>query len=117
MSRKILNTRNQKSNYEIEETLRNYALLPTEDLFARLSTTQDGLSDEEVENRQSEFGKNIITASSKNTTLHRLREAVINPFNIILLLIAAITYFTDVVMAPQPDYLTVIIIVSFSPFL
>ena len=112
MSRKILNTRNQKSNYEFEETLRNYAFLPTEDLFARLSTTQDGLSDEEVENRQSEFGKNIITASSKNTTLHRLREAVINPFNIILLLIAAITYFTDVVMAPQPDYLTVIIIVS-----
>ena len=112
MIRKNINGQTQKNNYEFEENLRTYAFLPIEELFARLSTTQDGLSNEETESRQSEFGKNIITAGKKNTTLHRLREAVINPFNIILILIAIITYFTDVVMSSQPDYLTVIIIVS-----
>jgi len=73
---------------------------------------QAGLTGNEAEKRQNEFGKNIITTGNKNTTLHRLKEAVVNPFNIILLLIAVITYFTDVVMSSQPDYLTVIIVVS-----
>ena len=44
--------------------------------------------------------------------LHRLKEAVINPFNIILLLVAVVTYFTDVVASKKPDYLTVSIILS-----
>ncbi|WP_370738182.1 magnesium-translocating P-type ATPase [Scatolibacter rhodanostii] len=73
---------------------------------------QKGLTSQEAENKQEEFGKNTITAGQKNTTLHRLREAVVNPFNIILILIAVITYFTDVVATSRPDYLTVIIILS-----
>ncbi|NLC31770.1 MAG: magnesium-translocating P-type ATPase, partial [Clostridiales bacterium] len=57
-------------------------------------------------------GKNVITAGTKNTVWHRLREALINPFNIILLVIAVVTYITDVATAPKPDYVTVIIILS-----
>ena len=49
---------------------------------------------------------------NKNTISHRLVEAVINPFNVILLLVAVVTYFTDVVASKKPDYLTVIIILS-----
>ncbi|MDD4414363.1 MAG: magnesium-translocating P-type ATPase [Oscillospiraceae bacterium] len=102
----------QKNQQDIEKNLYSFAFLTVDELFARLSTTQAGLNDNEAENRQSEFGKNIITTGNKNTTLHRIKEAVVNPFNIILLLIAAITYFTDVVMSSQPDYLTAIIVLS-----
>nr|WP_242964869.1 magnesium-translocating P-type ATPase [Scatolibacter rhodanostii] len=94
-----------KSNTEAK--LRNFALMSTNDI-----SLQKGLTSQEAENKQEEFGKNTITAGQKNTTLHRLREAVVNPFNIILILIAVITYFTDVVATSRPDYLTVIIILS-----
>lgn len=102
----------QKNKHYIEIKLRSYASLTLEELFTQLSSAHAGLTTQEVENRQAEFGKNVITTGNKNTTLHRLKEAVINPFNIILLLVAVVTYFTDVVVSKDPDYLTVIIILS-----
>lgn len=102
----------QKNKHDSETKLRSCAFLAPEDLFSLLSAPQSGLTNSEAENRQEEFGRNVITIGNKNTLLHRLREAVINPFNVILLLVAVVTYFTDVVASKKPDYLTVIIILS-----
>ncbi len=112
MNRKNHGSQIQKNKNDTEVKLRSYAFLTTEEIFARLSATQAGLTSEEAENRQDEFGKNILTVGNKNTVMRRLREAAVNPFNIILLLIAVITYFTDVVASSKPDYLTVVIILS-----
>jgi Mg2+-importing ATPase len=86
--------------------------LPQQELFARLFSSRNGLTGEEAQRRLEDGGKNVITVGRKNTALHRLREAVINPFNLILILIAVITYFTDVVASSKPDYLTVCIILG-----
>lgn len=102
----------QKNKYGSEGKLHSCAFLIPEDLFRLLSASQSGLTNSEAENRQNELGRNVITIGNKNTLPHRLREAVINPFNVILLLVAAVTYFTDVVASKKPDYLTVIIILS-----
>lgn len=102
----------QKNKQDTELKLRFYAFLTTEEMLTRLSATQTGLTNEEAESRLDEFGKNVITIGNKNTAWRRLRDAVINPFNVILLLIAVITYFTDVVASSRPDYLTVTIILS-----
>ena len=112
MSRKKLGKKIQKNKQDTEVKLRSFAFLTAEELFAQLSATQAGFTSEEAEKRQDEFGKNVITVGNKNTTLHRLREATINPFNVILFLIAVITYFTDVVASSKPDYLTVTIILA-----
>lgn len=112
MNKKAGNKQIQKNKQNVELTLRSNALLTSEQLFVQLSSRQTGLTTGEVEEKQEELGKNVITTSNKNTPLHRLTESVVNPFNIILLLIAGITYFTDVVTSTKPDYLTVIIILS-----
>jgi Mg2+-importing ATPase len=112
MNRKTYGRQIQKNKHDTELKLRSYTFLTAEELFARLSATQVGLTSEEAEKRQDQFGKNVITVGNKNTVLHRLREATINPFNVILLLIAVITYFTDVVASSKPDYLTVSIILA-----
>lgn len=112
MNRKIQGRQIQKNTYNTEAKLRSYAFSALDALFESLSCVQAGLTSEEAENKQNEFGKNIITAGNKNTVLHRLREAVINPFNVILMLVAAVTYFTDVVASLRPDYLTVMIILA-----
>lgn len=112
MKRKAAGRNIQKNKYNTEEKIRSYAFLLQDELLASLSSAYTGLTRGEAEERQDEFGRNVITAGSKNTTLHRLRESVVNPFNIILLFIAGITYFTDVVVSSKPDYLTVTIILS-----
>lgn len=112
MNKKNLGKQIQKNKQDTEAKLRSYAFLTKQELFENLSASEAGLTNEEAENKQDEFGKNSITVGNKNTSLHRLREAVINPFNIILILIAVITFFTDVVASLKPDYLTVVIILS-----
>ncbi len=102
----------QKNKHDTELKLRSDASLTAEELLTHLSSAHTGLTNQEVENRQDEFGKNVITTGNKNTTLHRLKEAVINPFNIILLMVAVVACFTDVVTSKNPDYFTVIIILS-----
>lgn len=102
----------QKNRLETEANIRNFAFQTEEELFENLSATQAGFTQEEAEERQGEFGKNIITVGNKNTLLHRIKDSIINPFNIILLVIAAITYFTDVISSSEQDYHTVIIILS-----
>lgn len=102
----------KKSRQNIEEKLRSFAFLTKEELFSQLSTSQTGLTDAQAQDRLDQYGKNVITTGNKNTVFHRLREAVINPFNIILIIIAVITYFTDVVSSSRPDYLTVSIILA-----
>ncbi len=109
---KAIRARIQKSRHNAETMLRSSAFLPADELFTSLDATEKGLSGEEAARRLDEFGENVITVGNKDTTLHRLREAVINPFNVILLVVALVTYITDVVISPQPDYVTVVIILS-----
>lgn len=112
INKKNLNKDIQKSKHDCEKTLRSFAFLTEEEMFTRLSAKQEGFTSEEAGERQEQFGENVITVGNKNTVLHRLREAIINPFNVILLLIAIITYFTDVISSSKPDYLTVTIILA-----
>jgi Mg2+-importing ATPase len=107
---KLKDTQQKKNRLFKEEEIRSYAFMEEAELFRELSANKTGLNQEEAEDRLEEFGPNVITAGKKDTALHRLREAVINPFNVILLIIAAVTYFTDVVSSSKPDYLTVGII-------
>ena len=111
MRKKTISTQIQKNRRDTEKKLRDYAFLEEEKLLSTLSASKTGLSTEEALERQNEYGANVITAGNKDTTLHRLREAVINPFNVILLVIAAVNYFTDVIASSKPDYLTVSIII------
>ncbi|HFI0731742.1 TPA: cation-transporting P-type ATPase, partial [Streptococcus suis] len=59
----------QKNKHDTELKLRSYAYLTAEELFTHLSSSHTGLTNHEVENRQDEFGKNVITTGNKNTTL------------------------------------------------
>lgn len=102
----------KKNRQTIEEKLHSLAFLTTEELFSQLSSSQTGLTGAQAQDRLDQYGKNIITTGNRNTVFHRLREAVINPFNMILIIIAVITYFTDVVSSSRPDYLTVSIILG-----
>ncbi|MDR2753645.1 MAG: magnesium-translocating P-type ATPase, partial [Oscillospiraceae bacterium] len=97
---------------ESEVLLRQHALRAEEELFTLLESDRRGLLVDDAEEKLGEFGPNIIQTGSENGVLHRLSQALINPFNLVLFLIAAITFLTDVIIAPEKDFSTCIIILA-----
>ena len=97
---------------EIELKLKKYGKMDNEEILKKFKTSYEGLSCVEIEEKQDEYGKNILDFKNNNTVFNRLKEAFINPFNIVLILVAIITFFTDVIIATNKDYLTFILIVS-----
>lgn len=101
-----------KKTREVEQILLQDSKMETKKLMEKYRTSIEGISVVDVEERIEEYGKNIIEVKSNNTLLHKLKEAFINPFNIVLMIVAAITLFTDVIIAEKKDYATFILIVS-----
>ena len=96
----------------IESKLKKCGHMSNQEVLTYLETSINGLSCIEIEEKQEKYGKNIIDIKNNKTLLSRLKEAFINPFNIVLILVAIITFFTDVIISPNKDYLTFILIIS-----
>ena len=101
-----------KKTKEVEQILIADSKMETKKILEKYRTSTEGISVVELEDRIDEYGKNIIEIKSNNTLLHKLKEAFINPFNIVLMIVAIITFITDVVIAEKSDYATFILIVS-----
>lgn len=88
-----MNPRKTEENQKnIEENIKKYSKLSQEELFKEFNTSYNGLSIVEIDDRIEEYGENIIDIKNNNTILNRLKEAFINPFNIVLILVAIITF-------------------------
>jgi Mg2+-importing ATPase len=88
-----------------------YSNVDLESLYLELSSSKDGLSVSKAEELLNENGPNIIKTKKKSTVFSRLISAVINPFNVILIIISIVTFLTDIVFATNKDYLTFVTIV------
>ena len=95
----------------MERNLIGISRLDDEALFGRFGTDPDGLSPVDAADRLEEHGRNIIDVSSENSLFKRLREALINPFNVVLMIVALVTLVTDVILADQPNPATFIMLV------
>ena len=81
-------------------------------LFAKYQTDEEGLDPVQASDRLEEYGRNIIDFGNEKNLAVRIKDALINPFNIVLLVVAAITFVTDVVMADEPSFATFIMLVA-----
>lgn len=98
--------------HESEVLLKKFAFTDVSSLFSAFNSTDQGLTHQQAEEQLEEHGKNIISTGKKETPLHRLFTALINPFNLVLIGIALIQIFTDVIFAEKPDFITIIIILA-----
>lgn len=73
-----------------------------------------GYTDEQAEKMQQKYGRNILHGRASDSVLYRLQRAFINPFSIILFVLAVISFITDVVLASNfsRNMTTVLIILS-----
>jgi Mg2+-importing ATPase len=91
-------------------------------LLIQYDNSLAGFSEDDVTEMRDEHGVNMITQRNEDSMLKRFIGAFINPFTIVLLTLAVVSLFTDVIFEPagDADYTAVIIIlamVSISGFL
>lgn len=111
MRKKVIKKTNELEHH-IEMRLKSLAFLDETLLFKELESEITGLSEEVALEKLEESGKNIIESSRKKSTFKRLLEPIINPFNLLLIGIAIMTFFTDVIFSDSADYTTIIIILG-----
>lgn len=102
----------EKKQRKIEKGLIKDSYLSVDQLFGKYDTSYAGLDDEEVEERLDDYGRNTIEIKENHPILNRIKDAVINPFNIVLIIVAIITLCTDVIFVSKKDYSTFILITS-----
>jgi len=83
-------------------------------LLIQFENTIDGYDEDYVEEKRDEYGENKITKQNETPMFKRFIAAFINPFTLVLMVLAAVSVFTDVILAPagDSDFTAVIIIMS-----
>ena len=89
------------------------AAQPLESVFSYFQTTRSGLDSQEVESRQSLYGKNEVEHEKKKNPISSFVKAFINPFIGVLTALVVISFVLDVLLAePGEQDWTAIVIIS-----
>ncbi|MBU5454859.1 magnesium-translocating P-type ATPase [Caproiciproducens sp. MSJ-32] len=88
--------------------------LTEEGVLRKYNTSYEGYEENEIEEIKERYGKNEISYQKGKSLIKKIIDAFINPFSIILLALAVISYVTDValVKSDQKDFTSVIIVTT-----
>lgn len=94
------------------ENLFKTATYQKNEIFERLQCLPDGLTEEEVSERQEQYGYNRVKRDETPSWFKQLLSAFVNPFIGILVLIAIVSSIIDVFLAnpADRDYKTLIVV-------
>ena len=83
-------------------------------LYAIYSSSEHGMDAEAVEDSRDEYGKNQVDRGKKVSVFKRVWDSFVNPFTLVLMALAAVSAFTDIIFAAsgEKNYATVIIITT-----
>ena len=97
-----------------ENKLRTFAAANLNTLWTDLSCGPSGLTPEAIAASRKKYGRNIVTHKQKGGLGKRLYDAFINPFTIVLAVLASISACTNIILAAPEDKnpATVLIIVT-----
>ena len=116
MTKKIFESKKTRTDIfrreGVRERLRFASAAQIEALFSELETGHAGLTEDRVDDARDKFGDNNVTRGKKESLPKRLAKAFINPFTVILVVLASISAFTDIIYAEagEADPMAVIII-------
>jgi Mg2+-importing ATPase len=97
---------------QIESILKESSQIPESELLEKFETSYKGYTEEQVEDMQDEYGRNIIDIKNNRSIFISIYESIVNPFNLVLIIVAIVTFITDVTLAGSPSYETFILIMA-----
>ncbi|MBD7914361.1 magnesium-translocating P-type ATPase [Clostridium sp. Sa3CUN1] len=101
-------------NNQLTNNLLNASKLRRKEILKRYNNTYSGYDVSKVELMREKYGKNELSHKREKSIIKRLIEAFINPFTIILLILAIISFITDIIIVEsgKKDGTSVIIVTS-----
>ena len=98
----------------VKRRLLGAAVKPYETLLIQYDNNFDGYDEDKVDDMRDQYGANVITKQKKITVLHRLWDAFINPFTVVLFVLAGLSFMTDIIAAApgEKDPTAVIIVLT-----
>jgi len=105
MNKKVLKRLSQTISKadENKKKLLHAACLNEEELFRDYKASFNGYDEDMVSLMREEHGENEITHQKGDSLLKRLLDAFVNPFTIVLFVLAIISLITDVILAAPSD--------------
>lgn len=85
-----------------------------DEVLACYNNTMQGYEQSQVQEMLSQYGRNTLLQKSKESICKRLFEAFVNPFSIVLFVLACISFTTDYLLAPpgEREISTVVIVTT-----
>lgn len=83
----------------VKRRLLGAAVKQPDTLLIQYDTSYDGFDEEKVEDMRDEHGRNVITHQKRDSIWKRLLEAFVNPFTVVLFILAVISALTGDVPA------------------
>lgn len=98
----------------VKKRLIHAAASDAQALLKYLGSSFEGLDESSVDASREEYGANNVTRGKKISVAARISMAFINPFTAILFVLAAVSAFTDIILAEpgEANPITVIIIMT-----
>lgn len=84
-----------KVERSIHPRVLHYACTAPDAMYRDFDSSEQGYHREQVEKSREQYGSNVLSGRARDTVLHRLRRAFINPFSVILFILASISAVTD----------------------
>lgn len=78
--------------------IKKYAYLEIDEIYSRISTKAEGLTLSEVDVMRKKYGANRPASQKRDSLLYRFRRAFVNPFTVILFVLAVVSFVADVVI-------------------
>jgi Mg2+-importing ATPase len=100
--RNRLNNRSASKNMQLSPLLELSNCAP-EEALKRLDARRSGLTAEQVEERQEQYGLNEVTHEKPPSWYQQLFRAFLTPFNGVLFAVSVVSLFSDVVFATPED--------------
>ncbi len=106
--------RSAKPQQPLSPRLAGIAECSPDEALQRLDSNRQGLTEEQVEARQDEFGPNEVTHERSPAWYSQLAHAFVTPFNGVLFAVSIVSLFTDVIFAAPGDrsFRTIIVLMT-----
>ena len=96
------------------DAIKKAAAASPEAAIQSFNSTSNGLSSNQVDELRQKFGANEVSHEKAPSALKQLVQAFLTPFNMLLLIVALVSLFTDVflVTAAEREYKTVLLVTT-----
>lgn len=103
-------SRQENIRINLEENIKKYARIGKEEVLETLESSYRGLTEEQVEELQKTYGINEIDYGKSHPWFVRLLLSFINPFSLVLILVAVVSIFTEVMLVKDKSWATPVVI-------